>query len=101
MECKFRILTKNKETFEKLKEYADGWSKNLLIIDANCDFFEFLKDFDVEMLMAPFRAGEGEIDCFYFDGEMRECSEEILEKFDMSKFEPVIWKSIENEDIPF
>jgi hypothetical protein len=45
-------------------------------------------------------SGEVE-DCFYFDGEMRECSDEIINKFDMSKYEPIIWKSDNFDDVPF
>ena len=96
MDCKFRVLTKDKNTFEKLKEYSIGWSKNLLIIDAKCDFLEILKNYDVEMLITPFRIGEGYIDCFYFYGEMKECDDEVLEKFDMSKFEPIKWEIDKN-----
>jgi len=102
MDCKFRILTKDKKTFEKLKEYAEGWSeKGLIIIDKKCDFFEFLKDFDIEILITPFRAGEGIIDCFYVDGKIQECNKKILDKFNMTKFEPIIWKTMNNNDIPF
>ena len=101
MDCKFRVLTKDKETFKKLKKYASGWSKNLIIIDTKCNFFEFLKNFNVEMIITPFRAGEGEIDCFYYNGEIKDCNKKILKKFDMSKFEPILWKEIKNEDIPF
>jgi len=68
MDCTFRILTKDKKNFEKLKQYADGWNeKGLIIIEKNCNFFEFLKGFNVEMLITPFKVGEGIIDCFYFD----------------------------------
>ena len=28
MDCKFRVLTKDKKTFEKLKNYANGCSEN-------------------------------------------------------------------------
>ena len=101
MDCKFKVLTKDKKTFEKLKEFASGWSKNLLIIESKCSFFEYLKIFDVEMLITPFKLGEGEIDCFYYDGEIKDCNKEILEKFDMSKFEPIEWKNINDMDIPF
>ena len=60
MDCKFRILTEDRETFEKLKEYASGWSeKGLIIIDAKCDFLEILKKLNIEMLITPFRRGEG------------------------------------------
>jgi len=101
MDCKFRILTKDKETFEKLKNYASGWSeKGLIIIDSKCDFLEILKKFNVEILITPFRTGEGNIDCFYYDEEIKDCNEDILEKFDMQKFEPIEWhgiiKDIEN-----
>ena len=72
MDCKFRILTKNRETFEKLKNYASGWSeKGLIIIYAKCNFLENLKKFNIEMLITPFRSGEGNIDCFYYDGEIK------------------------------
>ena len=102
MDCKFRILINDKETFEKLKEYASGWSeKGLVIIDSKCDFLETLKKFNIEMLITPFRSGEGNIDCFYYDGEMKECNEEILEKFDMQKFEPIEWKETKEDDLPF
>jgi len=102
MDCKFRILTKDKKTFEKLKEYADGWNeKGLIIIEKKCDFFEFLKVFNIEMLITPFKADEGIVDCFYFDGEMKECNKKILDKFDMKKFEPIIWKEAINNNIPF
>ena len=101
MDCKFRILTKDKNSFEKLKKYASGYSKNLLIIDAKCDFLEFLKHFDVEMLITPFKAGVGYIECFYFDGDIKECDDKVLEKFDMSKFEPIKWKKINNDKLPF
>jgi len=102
MDCKFRILTKDKETFEKLEEYASGWSeKGLVIIDSKCDFVEVLKKFNVVMLITPFRSGEGNIDCFYYDGEIKDFNEDILEKFDMLKFEPIEWKKIEEYDLPF
>ena len=102
MDCKFRILINDKETFEKLKEYASGWSeKGLVIIVAKCDFLEVLKKFNVEILITPFRSGEGNIDCFYYDGEIKDCNEDILEKFDMLKFEPIEWKKIEEYDLPF
>jgi len=95
MDCKFRILSNDKETFEKLKEYSSGWSeKGLIIIDAKCDFLEILKKFNIEMLITSFISGEGYIDCFYYDGEIKKCSEEILEKFDMQKFEPIEWSKI-------
>jgi len=101
MDCTFRILTKDKKTFEKLKEYADGWNeKGLIIIEKKCDFFEFLKVFNIEMLITPFRV-EGIVDCFYFNGKMSECDKKILNKFDMKKFEPIIWKTMNNKDIPF
>jgi len=101
MDCKFRILTKDKETFKKLKEYASGWSENFIIIDSKCGFFEFLKNFNIEMIITPFRAGEGEIDCFYYESEIKNCNKEILEKFDMSKLEPISWKNMEDKDVPF
>jgi len=99
MDCKFRILTHNKETFEKLKEFASGLSeKGLIVIEAKCDFFEFLKQFDIEMLMSPFRSGEGSVDCFYYDGEIKDCNEKILEKFNTKNYEPINWKGVEKED---
>ena len=60
-----------------------------------------LKKFNVEMLITPFRSGEGNIDCFYYDGEIKDCNEEILEKFDMQKYDPIEWKEIEEDDLPF
>ena len=102
MDCKFRILTKNRETFEKLKNYASGWSeKGLIIIDAKCDFLDILKKFNVEMLITPFRSGEGNIDYFYYDGEVKKCNKEILEKFDMQKYKPIKWKETKEDDLPF
>jgi len=102
MDCKFRVLTKDRETFEKLKEYASGWSeKGLIIIDLKCNFLEVLKKFNIEMLITPFRSGEGNIDCFYYDGEMKDCDKKILEKFDMIKFEPVKWKETKEDNLPF
>ena len=96
MDCKFRILTKNKKTFEKLKEYASGWSeKKLIIIDGKCDFLDVLKKFNVEILITPFRSGEGYVDCFYYDGEIKDCNKEILKKFDMKNYEPIEWRRIE------
>ena len=100
MDCKFRILTKNQKTFDELKKYADGISqKGLIIIEAKCEFLDVLKKFDIEVLITPFRVGE--VDCFYFDGEMKECDKKIFQKFDISKYEPIIWKKIEDEDLPF
>jgi len=102
MDCKFRVLTRDKKTFEKLKEYASGWSeKGLIIVDAKCDFLETLKKFNVEMLITSFRSGEGNIDCFYYDGEIKNCDEEILEKFNMQEYEPIKWKEIKEDDLPF
>ena len=102
MDCKFRVLTKDRETFEKLKEYASGWSeKGLIIIDLKCNFLEVLKKFNIEMLITPFRSGEGNIDCFYYDGEMKDCNKKILEKFDMIKYEPVKWKETKEDNLPF
>ena len=102
MDCKFRILTKNKKNFEKLKEYADGWSeKGLIIIEAKCDYIEFLKNFETEMLITPFRAGEGIVDCFYYDGKMKECNNKILNKFDMKNYEPLCWKKTEEKKLLF
>ena len=102
MDCKFRVLTRDKKTFEKLKEYASGWSeKGLIIVDAKCDFLETLKKFNVEMQITSFRSGEGNIDCFYYDGEIKNCDEEILEKFNMQEYEPIKWKEIKEDDLPF
>ncbi len=93
MDCKFRILTKDKKTYDKLKKYAEGWSeKGLIIIGAKCNYIEFLKNFDVKMLITPFRAGEGIVDCFYYEGEMKDCNKEILNEFDMQNYEPIEWK---------
>jgi len=76
MDCKFRILTKNLKTFDELKEYADGISqKGLIIFDAKCDFLEVLKKFDIEALITPFGIEE---DCFYFDGEIKNCDKKIF-----------------------
>jgi len=102
MDCIFRVLSEDKKTFDELKDFASGYSeKGLLIINAKCDFFEILKNYNFEMLITPLSiSGEVE-DCFYFDGEMRECSDEIINKFDMSKYEPIIWKSDNFDDVPF
>ena len=102
MDCIFRILTKDKETYEKLKKSADAHSeKGLIIIHAKCGSFEFLKKFNVEMLITPATIGEGEDDCFYYNGQMKECSSEIFEMFDVSKYEPLVWKDETIEDTPF
>jgi len=99
MDCKFRILTKNRETFEKLKSYADGWSeKGLLVIFAKCNFLEELKKFDIEILISPFK---GDNDCFYFNKSLKDCEKNILEKFDMETFEPIAWKEIDEKELPF
>jgi len=103
MDCRFRILTKNQELFEELKKYADGWSeKGLIIVNLKCNFLDILKSFDVEVLITPYRIGEGEVNCIYFDGNiMWNCNDEIIEKFNIEKYEPIIWKEIEEEDLPF
>jgi hypothetical protein len=103
MDCIFRILTKDKELFESLKKEADGWSKKGLIIFNNikCYYFYEFEDLDIEMLVTPFRIEEGVVDGFYFDGELKDINEEILEKFDMQKYEPIIWKEWDNDEIPF
>lgn len=99
MDCKFRVLTKDKETFKKLKNFASGWSeKKLVIIEAKCNFLEVLKKFNIEMLMTPFRSGKGYIDCFYYDGKIKDCNKEILERFNMQKYEPIEWKKIEEDN---
>ncbi len=102
MNCIFRIISKDKKTFDKLKEFASGYSeKGLLIINAKCDFFEILKNYNVEMLITPLSIS-GEVEnCFYFDGEMRECISEIIDKFDALKYEPITWKSDYFDDVPF
>ena len=101
MDCKFKILTKDEKTYIKLKKYADGWSKKgLIIIEKNCDFFDFLKKFDIEMLITPF-SFEGNLDCFYYDGIMKDCNKEILKKFDTQNYEPIEWGMIDVDDIPF
>jgi len=102
MDCKFRILTKNRETFEKLKSYANGWSeKGLLVVFAKCEFLEELKKFDVEILISPVKSPEGGNDCFYFNKSLKECDKNILKKFDMEKFEPIVWKEMEDKELPF
>jgi len=53
------------------------------------------------MLLTPFSTGEGNVDCFYYDGEMKNCDQKILKKFDMSKFEPIKWNNIKEDDLPF
>jgi len=62
MDCKFKILTKDNNTFEILKTKADGFSKKGFIINAKCEF---------------------------------------LDKFDMKRFEPIIWKRDDFDCIPF
>jgi len=102
MDCKFRILIKDKETFKKLKNYASGWSeKGLIIIDAKCDFLEILKKFNLEMLITPFRSGEGYIDYFYYDREIKDCNKKILEKFNIKNYEPIKWKETKEYDLDF
>jgi len=32
---------------------------------------------------------------------MWNCNDEIIEKFNIEKYEPIIWKEIEEEDLPF
>ena len=91
MDCRFRILTKDENTFNQLKKYANGWSKNLIIIENKCNFLDFLKQFDIEILITPFNTIKI-IDCFYFNKELFDCDDEILNKFDMSKYEPIQWK---------
>ena len=94
MECIFRVLAKDEKTFEKLQQYASGIGKEkLIIIYAKCDFFEVLKNFNIEILITPHRNGEGVIDCFYYDKEIKECDKKILNKFDMKKYEPIKWRS--------
>jgi len=101
MECQFRILTQNKEVFEKLKKCAVGWSnKGLIIIQKKCDYLEELKKFDVKILITPCEYPINR-DCFYFDEEIKECNEKILKKFDMEKYEPIKWKTEEKQDLPF
>jgi len=102
MDCTFRILTNDKETFEKLKKSADAYSeKGLIIINSKCDSFDFLQQFDVEMLIVPVGLGGWEEDCFYYDGEMKECGEDVTDKFDTSKYEPIIWKEQNIPKDPF
>lgn len=96
MDCIFRIIAN--ENFDELKQYADGWSKKgIIIIFSKCDNIEFFKQFrNIEMLITA------QNDCFYYKDEILDCNDEIIEKFDMRKFEPIIWKKDESEeDIPF
>lgn len=100
MDCTFRILTKDNKTFEKLIKLADAYSnKGLIIINAKCDSLDFLKKFDVEMLITP--SDIENKDCFYFDGDLKECNEEIIAKFDSARYEPLIWKEPNNQNTPF
>ena len=102
MDCRFRFLTKDKKSFDKLKPFADGFSKKgLIIIDKKCSFFETLdlKKLNVEVLITPLNSLQN--DCFYYDGEIKNCNKKILEKFNMENFEPIEWKKIEEKDIPF
>ena len=102
MDCVFRILTKRKKFLKKLKELADAYSeKGFIIINSKWDLFEFLKKYDVEMLITLISVGGDEEEYFYYDGDMEEYKREIYEKFDVWKYEPFIWKKEIVEDISF
>lgn len=71
----YRIFTKDKMSFEKLRTYAVDYDEEGFILTvANSGFLEICKNLNVKILITPVLPSE---DCFVFEnGEMRKCSDE-------------------------